>query len=153
MFLDVVTVLVTAFSYCAIQTVFSPWHPIFVVLPASYMRSLLKKDWRTAHQMVLLAVPYGVAEKFVQFCAGLLVNKSSRITLERIRKTVARKQWLCWLSKFSNEAYYVWLGMRCTALPRGAVPSGESTIAFMRANNRTLVHARLTKASRMSIAN
>ena len=38
------------------------------------------------------------------------------------------------------------------ALPQGAVPSGESTIAVMRADSRKLVHAGLTKPSGMSIA-
>ena len=38
------------------------------------------------------------------------------------------------------------------ALPQAAVPSGESTIAVMRADSRKLVHAGLTKPSRLSIA-
>ena len=38
------------------------------------------------------------------------------------------------------------------ALPQGAVLSGESTIAVMRADSRKLVHAGLTKPSRISIA-
>ena len=37
-------------------------------------------------------------------------------------------------------------------LPQAAVPSGESTINVMRAYNRKLVHAGLTKPSRLSIA-
>ena len=38
------------------------------------------------------------------------------------------------------------------ALPQGAIPSGESTIAVMQADNRKLVHTGLTKPSWMSIA-
>ena len=38
------------------------------------------------------------------------------------------------------------------ALPQGAVPSGESTVPVMRADIPKLVHAGLTKPSRMSIA-
>ena len=67
-------------------------------------------------------------------------------------KVLARKQWARWLTNFSNEAYYVWLGMRRMALPQAAVPSGESTIAVMRADSRKLVHAGITKPSRLSIA-
>ena len=73
--------------------------------------------------------------------------------LDRIRKAVAPKQWPRWLTNFSKEAYYVWLGMRRMALPQGAVPGGESTIAVMRAVNGKVVHAGLTKPSRMSLAN
>ena len=46
----------------------------------------------------------------------------------------------------------MWLGMRHMALPQAAVPSGESTIAFIRAYNRKLVHKGVTKPSRLSIA-
>ena len=42
--------------------------------------------------------------------------------------------------------------MRHMALPQAVVPSGESTIAVMRADSRKLVHAGLTKPSRLSIA-
>ena len=38
------------------------------------------------------------------------------------------------------------------ALPQAAAPSGESTIAVMRVDNHKLVHAGLTKPSRLSIA-
>ena len=38
------------------------------------------------------------------------------------------------------------------ALPQGAAPSGESTIAVMRADNRKLLHAGLIKPSRTLIA-
>ena len=119
----------------------------------SYMRSLCKKEWRTGRQMILSAMRHGVAKEFIQFCAGLRVNKQSRIALDRIRKALARKQWPHWLTNFSKEAYYVWLGMRCMALPQAAVPSGESTIAVMRADSRKVVHTGLTKPSRLSIAN
>ena len=80
------------------------------------------------------------------------VNKRSHVTLDRIRKPLVRKQWPCWLTNFSKEAYYVSPGMRRMALPHGAVPSGESTVAVMQAGNRRLVHASLTKPSPMSIA-
>ena len=103
--------------------------------------------------MILSTVCHGVAEEFVQFCAGLRVNKRSRITLDRIHRALARKQWPRWPTNFSKEAYYVWPGMCRTALPKGAVHSGESTIALMRADNRKPVHASLTKPSRLSIAN
>ena len=93
-----------------------------------------------------------MAEKFVQFCAGLRVNKRPRITLYRIRKGVARNQWPRWLNLFSKEAYYVCPGMRSMALPQGGAPNGESTIAVMRADSRKMVHAGLSKPSRMSIA-
>ena len=102
--------------------------------------------------MISSHVPHGVAEKFVQFCAVLCVDKWSCITLDRIRKAVARKQWAPWLTNFSKQAYYVWVGVRRMALPQGAVTSGESTIAVMRADCRKLVHAGLTKPSQMSIA-
>ena len=99
--------------------------------------------------MILSAVRHGVAKE--KFCAGLRVNKRTRITLDRIRKLLAQKQWPRWLTNFSKEAYYVWLGMRRMALPQAAVPNGESTIAIMRADSRKLVHASLTKPSRLSI--
>ena len=123
-----------------------------MVLHVSYMRSLCKKEWHTGRQMIMSAVRHGVAKEFVQFCAGLLVNKRSRITLDCIRKALARKQWPRWLIHFSKEAYYVWLGMRRMALPQAAVPSGEKTIAIMWADSRKLVHASLTEPSRLSIA-
>ena len=126
--------------------------PVSRALHVSYMRSLCKKEWRIGRLMILFAVPHGVVEEFIQLCAGLRVNKRSRIMLHRIRKALARKQWLCWLTDFSKEAYYVWLGMRRMALPQAAVPSGESTIAVMRVDSRNLVHAGLTKPSRFSIA-
>ena len=56
------------------------------------------------------------------------------------------------LTNFFKEASYVWLVMRRMALPQAAVPGGESTIVVMRAYNRKLVHAGLTKPSRLSIA-
>ena len=121
-------------------------------LHVSYMRSLCKTEWRTGRQMILSAVRHGVAKEFIRFCAGLRVNKRTRITIDRIRKVLARKQWPRWLTNFSKEAYYVWLGMRRMALPQAAVPSGESTIAVMRADSRKLVHAGITKPSRLSIA-
>ena len=102
--------------------------------------------------MILSAVRHGAAKEFIKFCAGLPVNKRTRITLYRIRKVLARKQWPRWLTNFSKEAYHVWLRMRRMALPQAAVPSGESTIAVMRADSRKLVHAGLTKPSRLSIA-
>ena len=94
--------------------------------------------------MILSAVRHGVAKEFVQFCAGLRVNKWPRITLDRIRKAVAQKKWLHWLTNSSKEAYCVWLGMRRMALPQAAVSSGESTIAVMWADNRKLVRAGLS---------
>ena len=121
-------------------------------LHVSYMRSLCTTERRTGRQMILSAVRLGVANEFIKFCAGLRVNKRTRITLDRIRKVLARKQWPRWLTNFSKEAYYVWPGMRRMALPQAAVPSGESTIAVMRADSRKLVHAGLTKPSRLSIA-
>ena len=121
-------------------------------LHVSYMQSLCKKDRRTGRQMILSVVRHGVAKEFIKFCAGLRVNKRTGITLDRIRKVLARKQWPRWLTNFSKEAYYVWLGMRRMVLPQAAVPSGESTIAVMRADGRKLVHAGLTKPSRLSIA-
>ena len=63
--------------------------PLSMALHVSYMRSLCKKEWRTSRQTILPAVRHGVAAKFVQFCAGLRVNKRSRATLDRIRKTLA----------------------------------------------------------------
>ena len=123
-----------------------------MALHVSYMRSLCKKEWRTGRQMILSAVLHGVAEKFVQVYASLRVNKRSRIMLDSIRKVVARKQWQLWLTNFSKQAYYVCLGMHRMALPQGDVPSGESTIAVMRAHRRKLVHACLTNPSRMCIA-
>ena len=102
--------------------------------------------------MILSAVRHGVAKEFIKFSAGLCVNKRTRSTLDRIRKVLARKQWLRWLTNFSKEAYYVWPGMRRMAVPQAAIPSGESTIAVMRADSRKLVHAGLTKPSRLSIA-
>ena len=125
---------------------------VSMVLHVSYMRSLCKKDWRTGRQMILSAVRHGVAVEFLQFCAGLRVNKRSRITLDGIRKAVARNQWPRWLTNFSTEGYYVCLGVCRMAMAQGAVPSGESTIAVMRADGRKLVHAGLTKPSRLSIA-
>ena len=126
--------------------------PVSMALHVTYMRSLCKKEWRTGREMILSVVRHGVAQEFIQFCAGLRVNKRSRITLDRIRKALARKQWPRWLTNFSKEAYYVWLGMRRMALPQAAVPGGKSTIALMRADSRKLVHAGLTKPSRLSIA-
>ena len=41
--------------------------------------------------MILSVVRHGVVEEFINFCAGLRVNKRSHITLDRIRKAVARK--------------------------------------------------------------
>ena len=123
-------------------------------LHVSYMRSLCTTEWRTGRQMMLSAVRHGVAKEFIKFCAGLYirVNKRTRITLDHIRKVLARKQWPRWLTNFSKEAYYVWLGMRRMALPQAAVPSGESTIAVMRADSRKPVHTGLTNPSRLSIA-
>ena len=83
---------------------------------------------------------------------GSTCQQRSRITLDRTRKALARKQWPRWLTNFSKEAYYVWLGMRCMALPQAALPTGESTIAVMWADNRKLVQAGPTKPSRLSIA-
>ena len=97
--------------------------------------------------MVLSAVHHGVAKEFIQFYAGLRVNKRPRITPHRIHKGLARKQWPHWLTNFSKEAYYVWLDMRRMALPQAA-----STTAVMQADSRKLVHAGLTKPSRLSIA-
>ena len=121
------------------------------MLPISYMCSLGKKEWRTGHQMVFSAVRHAVAEKFVQICAGLRVNKRSHFALGRIRKAVAQNYWPRWLTHFCKEVHYVWLGMRRMALPQGAVPSGESTVVGMRADHRKLVHTRLTKPSCTSI--
>ena len=121
-------------------------------LHVSYMQSLCTTEWRTGRQMILSAVRHGVAKEFIKFCAGLRVNERSRITLDRIRKVLARKQLPRWLTNLSKEAYYVWLGMRRMALPQAPVPSGESTIVVMRAHSRKLVHAGLTKPSRLSIA-
>ena len=126
--------------------------PVSMVLHVTYMRSLCKKEWRTGRQMILFAMRHGVAEEFIQICAGLRVNKRSRITHDRIRKALARKQWPRWLTSFSKEACYVWLGMCRMALPQAAVPCGESTIGVMRANSRKLGQAVLTKVSRLSIA-
>ena len=126
--------------------------PVPMALHVSYMRSFCTKEWRTGRQMILSAVRHGVAKKCVHFCAGLRVNKRSCITLDRIPKALARKQWPHWLTNFSKEAYYVWPGMCRMALPQGAIPNAESTIAVMRAESRTLVHTGLTKPSRMSIA-
>ena len=72
--------------------------------------------------------------------------------VDLIRKVLALKQLPRWVTNFSKEAYYVWLGMCHLALPQAAVPSGESTIAVMWADSRKLVHAGLTKPSRLSIA-
>ena len=105
--------------------------PVSMALHVSYIRSLCKKEWRTGRQMILSVVRHGVAEKFVQFCAGLRSNKRSRVTLDRIRVAVARKQWPRWLTNFSKVAYYVWMGMRRMTLPQGAVPSIESTLGIM----------------------
>ena len=126
--------------------------PVSMVFHVSYMRSLCKKEWRTVRQMILSAVRNGVAEEFVPFCAGLFVNKRSRITLDRVCKAVAQKQWPRWLTTFSKQAYYLWLGMRRVALPEAAVPSGESNSAVMQADSRKLVHVGLTKPSRLSVA-
>ena len=65
---------------------------------------------------------------------------------------LARKQWPRGLTNTSREAYYVWLGMRRMVFPQAAVPSGESTIDVMQATSRKLVHAGVTKPSRLSIA-
>ena len=117
--------------------------PVSIALHVRYMRSLCKKERHIGRQMILSVVRHGVAEKFVQFRAGLRVNKRSRITLDSIRKAVARKQWPRWLTNFSKDVYYLWLGMCRMVLPQGAVPSGESTTAIMRADGRKpLVHAR-----------
>ena len=126
--------------------------PVSMWLDVSYMRSLCTTEGRSGRQVILSAVRHGVAKEFIKFCAGLRVNKRTRITLDRIRKVLSQKQWPRWLTTFSKEAYYVWLGMRHMALPQAAVPSGGSTIAVMRADSRKLVHAGLTKPSRLSIA-
>ena len=122
-----------------------------MALHVSYMRSFCTKEWRTGRQMILSAVRHGVAKEFMKFCAGLRVNKPPRITLDRIRKVLARKQWPRWLI-FPRKPHYVWLGMRRMALPQAAVPIGDSTIAVMRVASRKLGHARPTKPSRLSIA-
>ena len=124
--------------------------PVSKALHVSYMRSLCKKDCRTGHRVILWAMRHGVAEKFVQFCAGLRVIKRSCITLDHICKAVARKLWPRCRTNFSNEAYHVWLGMRRMALPQSAVPSGDSAIVVLRAHGRMVVHASLTRPSRMS---
>ena len=121
--------------------------PVSMALYVSYMRSLCNKEWRTSRQMIFSAVRHGVAEEFIQMCAGIRVNNRSRITLDRIRKALARKQWPCSLTNFFKEAYYLWLCMRRMALPQAAVPGGESTMAVMRADSRKLVLAGLTKPS------
>ena len=113
---------------------------VSMALHVTYMRSLCKREWRTGRPMILSAV----AKEFIHFYAGLRINKRSRITLDRIRKVLARKQWPCWLTNFSKQAYCVWLGMRRIALPQAAVPSGESTIAVMLPDNCKVVHAGLT---------
>ena len=110
--------------------------PVSMALHVSYMRSLHKKEWRTARKMIVSAVLHGVAEELIKFCADLLVNKRSRLTLDRICKAVARNHWP---TNFSKEAYYVWLGVSRMVLPQGAVPSGESTIAVMRGDTCTMV--------------
>ena len=79
-------------------------------------------------------------------------SKRARITLDRIRKVLARKQWPRSVTNFSKEAYYVWVGMRRIALPQAVLPSAESTIAVMLADRRKLVHAGLTKPLWLSIA-
>ena len=89
---------------------------------------------------------------FYNFVLFYVLTSGHTLPLGRIRKAVARKQWPRWLTNFSKEAYYVWLGIRCMALPQGAIPIGENTIAVMRADDRKLVHAGLTKPLRMSIA-
>ena len=126
--------------------------PVSMSLHVSDMRSLCTIEWRSGRQMILSAVRHSVAKEFIKFCAGLRVNKRTRITIDRIRKVLARKQWPRWQTNFSKEAYYVRLGMRRMALPQAAVPSGESTIAVMRTDNCKLVHAGLTKPSRLFIA-
>ena len=126
--------------------------PVSIALHVSYRRSLCKKEWRTGSQMILLAVRQGVAKEFIQLCAGLRVDKRSRITLDRIRNAPARKQWPRWLTNFSKEAYYVWLGVCRMALPQAAVPGGQSTVAVMRADTRKLVHEGPSKPSRLSVA-
>ena len=126
--------------------------PVSMALHVSYMQSLCQKDWRTGRQMILSAGRHGVAEEFVPFCAGLRVNKRPCITLDRICKVLARKQWPRWLFNFSKEAYYVWLRMRRMALPQATIRSSESTIVVMRADSLELVHVGLTKPSRLSIA-
>ena len=102
--------------------------------------------------MILSAVRHVVAGKFIQFCGGTCVNKRSHVPLQCLCNAVARKQWLRWLTNFSQEAYYVWLHMHCMALPQVAVPSGESTIGVLLPNSRKLVHGGLTKPSRLSLA-
>ena len=57
--------------------------------------------------MMFSALRHGVAKEFKQFCAGQRVNKQSHITLDRIRKVVAQKQWPRGLTNFSKDAYYV----------------------------------------------
>ena len=126
--------------------------PVSMALHVSYMWFLCKKEWHTGRQMILSVVRHGVAEEFIQLCAGLRVNKRSHIPRDRIRKAVAGKHWPRWLTKFSKEAYYVLMGMRRMALPQAAVPRGESTIAVMQAHSCKLVHAGLTTPSRLSIA-
>ena len=90
---------------------------VSMALHVSCMRSLCKKQSRTGGQMMLSVVGYGVAEQFVQSFAGLRVNKQSRVTLNPIRKAMARKQLPRWLTNFSKKASYVWFGMRCMVLP------------------------------------
>ena len=73
---------------------------VSTALHVSYMLSLCQKEWRTARQTILSVVFHGVAEKLVQFSAGLRVNKRSRITPARIRKAVARERLPRWLTIF-----------------------------------------------------
>ena len=65
---------------------------------------------------MLSAVRHGLAKEVIKFFAVLRVNKRSRITPDRIRKVLARKQWPRWLTNISKEAYYVWLGMDTVAM-------------------------------------
>ena len=62
--------------------------PVSMALHVSYMRSFCKKEWRTSRQMILSAVRHGVAEEFIQFCAGLRVNKRCALHL-----TAFTRQW------------------------------------------------------------
>ena len=65
----------------------------FYAFHVSYMRCLCTKERRTGRQMILSGVRHGVTKECMKFCAGVRVNKRSRITLDRIRKVLARKQW------------------------------------------------------------
>ena len=90
-------------------------------LHVSYMRSLCKTEWRTGRLMILSAVRHGVAKEFIRFCAGLRVNKRTRITIDRIRKVLARKQWPRLLTNFSRRP--IMYGWGCVAWPCHKRPS------------------------------